>query len=699
MVECTRAPNRGLVLLPLMVGLLGCYRGGSPEQEGDGTGTDGSDSTTGVGDESGGEDEQASIPRQPLHRLNRLEYDNTVRDLVGTNLRPAQAFGPDPEANGFDNMAEQLGLSPVLLDGYAKAARDVLADAIDERPAFAARFESSELSVTAGYPVGNLWALSGSAAAVEVNVPAMAEHQIVLRAGASTIGPAPEPTVAIEVNGVVIGSFTVQGGGATPQDHVVPITLVAGVHSVRVIPTNFINDAVANTSNNVLVASLSVQTVETAVGPGHDLIYVCDPAAAPTQADAEACYATIITRFAFRAFRRPLDADEETALLQLWSTMRAQGETDDEALRLVLRAVMTSPKFFYRARTTADDDTGEWLDPYVLASRLSYFLWSSMPDDRLFQAAEDGTLTTDEGLSDAVAWMLEDPKAKALVDGFGEQWLATRHLASASPSPEVYPDFDEALRDAMTQESKLFFGDFLESGAPVSAMILPDFAYRNDRLATHYGAPPVGSSVLQRVPAGGDDRRGLLSLGAWLTAESDSEHSSPIKRGRWVSDRLLCAPVPPPPPGLEIDPVELGEDTTVREQLEKHRDDPTCAACHSLLDVLGIGFEEFDGVGHQLVGVEVDNLGELPDGRSFEGAAELSQLYADSDVFVGCLATKMFTYAMGRGPKLYDAPYLDQITATVASEQGDLVTLIDAIVHTPAFRSPGIFEGASQGGE
>jgi hypothetical protein len=288
--------------------------------------------------------------------------------------------------------------------------------------------------------------------------------------------------------------------------------------------------------------------------------------------------------------------------------------------------------------------------------------------------------------------MLEDPRAHALVDGFAEQWLSTRHLATASPSPELYPGFDEELRTSMAEESRLLFGDYLGSGAAVATMVQPNFTWRNDRLAAHYGLPPVGSAELVRVPAGVHERRGILSLGAWLTVHSDSEHSSPIRRGRWVSDRLLCAPVPPPPPGLQVDPVELGETESVREALEKHRADPQCAACHTLLDVLGIGFEEFDAVGRQRLNEVVDNRGELPDGRSFNGAAELAALYAGDEAFVSCLTKKLFTYAVGRAPLPFDAPHLDEIAVRMTAEQGDLHMLVDAIVHTPAFRSPAPLE-------
>jgi hypothetical protein len=680
--------TRGLGLLPLAM-LFACYRGGLQPAGDDDTGSGGSDAAS--GDESSGEDDGDgdTVPMQPLHRLNRLEYDNTVRDLLGTTLRPSAAFGPDAEANGFDNMAEQLGLSPGLLDGYANAARDVIADGIDLRPVFSARATASQLSVTGGYPVGELWALTGNVAALTFEVPQDGDHEIILNAGASIIGPAAPPDAALELDGVVIAGFTVQGTAASPVDHVQPVTLAAGPHTLRVIPTNWFNDAVINTSNNVLVASLGVHSTATTYGPGRGLVYICEPAASP---EPESCYAMIIARFAFRAWRRPLTADEETSLLQLWAMLRAQGETDDDALRIVMRAIMTSPKFFYRMRTSADEDDGEWLDDWVLASRLSYFLWSSMPDDRLFELAEDGRLATDEGLGEAVAFMLDDPRAGALLDGFAEQWLSTRHLATASPSPDAYPGFDDALRDAMAQESRLFFGDYMRSGAAVSTMVQPNFTYRNDRLAAHYGLPPVGSPDFVRLPAGVHDRRGILSLGAWLTVHSDSEHSSPIRRGRWVSDRLLCTPVPPPPAGLEIDPVELGGSDSVREQLEKHRSDPQCSACHSLLDVLGIGFEEYDGVARQRWGEAVDNRGALPDGREFNGAAELASLHADGEAFVGCLTKKLFTYAVGRPPRPFDAPYLDEVAARVLAERGDIHMLVDAIVHTPGFRSPAPLE-------
>ena len=673
-----------LWVLPLLASAVGCYQG-VPSGRALADGTD--DGGTGESTDDDEGEEGPQLPAQPLHRLNRLEYNNTVRDLLGTSMRPADGFNPDPVANGFDNMADQLGLAPALFHSYTAAAREVIDDALDDKPVFSWRRPGPELGVAGGYPVGDLWALSGHPIVAEVSVPEGMEAELVLVAGASVVGSAPQPAVSITVDGAPLAAFEVHGGAASLQVYVQPLVLEAGAHVVQVTPTNFVNQAAENISNNVIVSSFEVRSVQMGEGPGRDIVFVCDPAVG-----GEACWNEIIETFAFRAWRRPPTDAEVEQLMALFHEVRQGGESADAALRLVMRGIMTSPKFLYRSRTTGDADSGEWLDDYVLASRLSYFLWSSMPDERLFAAAAEGRLSTEEGLSEAVAWMLEDDKARGLADGFAEQWLSTRHLEASSPNPEVYPEFDETLRAAMVQESKLFFDDFLHNGLPVAALIDPSFAYRNDRLAEHYGMPEVGSSELVRVEAGPEERRGLLSLGAWLIAQSESDHSSPILRGVWVSDRILCTPVPPPPPGLVIDPLEVGTDATVREKLERHRSDPQCAACHQLLDVLGMGFEEYDGIGRQLLGDDLDTLGELPDGRTFEGAAEFASLMRDSEAFVGCVTEKLYTYALGRPINSLDTPHLRGVSDTAVAGQLGMAELIDAIVHAPPFRSPGALE-------
>ncbi len=682
--------RRGLIAVSLAI--AGCYQGVDANGLSAGlSGTDGADGDGGDGD--GGDDDGANaaaeIGPQPLHRLNRLEYNNTVRDLLHTTLRPADAFSPDTEANGFDNMADQLGITPTLFDQYDRAARDAIADALDERPVYAATFVQTELGAAGGYPVGALWGLNGATAQVSIDVPVDGPHTLDLSAGASVVGPAPQPTLRIELDDVVLDDYTVGGSAPSPELRTVALSLSAGPHTVRLVPTNFINDAVANTSNNVLVASLSIRSDATMVGPGRDQLFVCDP----TGPQAQSCYEAILGQFAFRAWRRPLTAAEQTELLQLFADLQAGGESPDDALRLAMRALMLSPKFLYRMRTDGDADDGEWLDPYVLASRLSYFLWSSMPDDRLFDAASDGELSTPEGLAQTVRWMLEDDKASALADGFAEQWLSTRRIASAQPSPEIDPLFDEPLRAALAAESKLLFADFVDNERPVTEMLAPSFVYRNDRLAAHYGVPPVGSDDPLRVPVGPGDRRGLLALGAWLIANSDPDRPAPIRRGHWISDHVLCTPISPPPAGVPIEPIDPNDDDTVREQLEKHRTDPACNGCHSHLDVLGMGMQRYDAVGRFVDDPTLDSLGELVDGRTFDGADQLANLLSEDEVFASCLTEKLFTYAVGRPPQSEEKDALEDIGLTASTEQQDLPTLIEGIVLTPAFRSPAPWSG------
>ncbi len=629
------------------------------------------------------------VPAQPLHRLNRLEYNNTVRDLLGTALRPADSFPPDGESDGFDNMANALQLTPTLLDRYYSSARLVIDDALDRRAAYEFAFGPPEMAPFGGYPVGELWALTGNAFALTFEVPEDGTASVTIVLGASQIGPAPAPELLFELDGVAVEQFLVPGSAAALESRTFAVALPPGPHTVRFAPTNFMNDAVANTSNNVLVASVEVTSDALVDGAGKDLVYVCDPTAST---DRIACWHHILETFGRRAFRRPLQETERAALIALWQSLRDEGETEEQALRLTMRSVMTSPSFLYRARTTSDHDSEAFLDDYVLASRLSYFLWSSMPDDRLLAAAEAGELSTEDGLAATARWMLADKKAEGLVHGFAEQWLSTRGLATANPNVTTYPTFDESLRASMAEESRLFFAEFLENDRPLLTILAPDFAYVDARLAEHYGLePPVGEGFT-RLSANETERSGMLSLSAWLTVSSDADHGSPIKRGRWISDRLLCQPVPPPPAGLVIEPLPLGEETSVREALERHRDDPQCASCHALLDVLGMGFEEFDGIARKREEPNLDTAGELPGGLLFEGADELAAA-VDPARFASCTTQKLLMYSLGRTIEAEDQPTIDAIARKAVTEGTSLREIIVSIVLSPSFRAPAPLDG------
>ncbi len=634
-------------------------------------------------------DTEAIMPAQPLHKLNRLEYNNTVRDLLGTELRPADTFPPDGESIGFDNIAGVLQLTPTLLDAYYSAARLTIDDALDQKPAFEFSFASNEITVGGGYPVGDLWALLGNAFSVTVDVPQGGATTITLLVGASQIGPAPAPELAFSIDGAPIQQFVVPGSAAALAEQTFAVDLTPGPHTLTFTPTNFVNDAVANTSNNVLVASLDVRSDALVDGPGKELVYVCDPDAST---DKVGCYHLILETFGRRAFRRPLTEDERAGLLDLWDGLRKDGESDEQALRLSMRSLMTSAAFLYRARTTSDQDSEEFLDDYVLASRLSYFLWSSMPDDRVLAAAEAGDLSTEGGLENAARWMLADEKSRGLLDGFAEQWLSIRGLTTASPSPDTYPTWNDDLRASMAEESRLFFQEFLRTERPFSTFLAPDFAYVDKNLAAHYDLGLVFGDKFQRLPVTTAGRGGMLSLAAWLTVSSDAEHSSPIKRGRWLSDRLLCEPVPPPPAGLAIEPLPQDEELTTREKLELHRSDPTCASCHRLLDVLGMGLERFDGIGRVRDEADLDTLGELPDGRTFEGADALAGAI-DPAVFAACATQKLFVYALGRPLQDEDQPSINAVSSSIVRDGASLTDVLVEIVASPSFRKPGPLDG------
>ncbi|MEZ4451771.1 MAG: DUF1592 domain-containing protein [Nannocystaceae bacterium] len=312
-----------------------------------------------------------------------------------------------------------------------------------------------------------------------------------------------------------------------------------------------------------------------------------------------------------------------------------------------------------------------------------------MPDDALTDAAADGRLRTDAGLRAEVRRMLADPRADALRQGFASQWLSTRLLGLHNPDPTIFPGWDEPLRAAMVGEAERFFADFLTNGAPIGAMMTPDFGYVNDRLAAHYGIEAPGSSELQRVARGLEDRRGILLQGAWMTATSASDRTSPVVRGRWILEHLLCFEMPPPPP--DIPPLmPPAEGATIREVLAEHRKDPTCAGCHDTLDPAGLGMEGYDGVGVRRElenGLPVDESGAIPIGLEFDGAGELAAILADDPRFAECLADKLFTYALGRSRAPEDGPYRVEIHDALAEGGDRLDQLIEHIALSPAFRS------------
>jgi len=436
---------------------------------------------------------------------------------------------------------------------------------------------------------------------------------------------------------------------------------------------------------------LTVEALTTGV---RDAIVFCDP-------NVSSCRDDIFRELASRAWRRPTTDAEIIRLQQLVDVALNEGQGMEEGLELAIRGILLSPHFIYRPELEDDPSSTEphLLNDYELASRLSYFLWSSMPDDALFDAATSGRLRDEAGLRDEVDRMLSDPKAQALVDNFAGQWLRIRSLDDHVPDYATFPDWDDSLKSSMSQETKMFFGDFLRGDVPMDELLMTDFTYLNDRLAAHYGLPFDLGPELERVSLEPTDSRfGLLTLGSLLTVTSTPTRTSPVKRGVWILEQLLCSEPPPPPPGVEGLPQDGMSGGTLRDQLEQHRADPTCASCHNLMDPLGLGLEQYDAIGAYRTedqGFPIDAGGELVDGQTFADGREMAALIQGDERFDLCVVEKLFTYALGRPPGSSEHPFLETIAQSSAQSGAQLPEIIKRIVTSEPFRTRrGTMEGS-----
>lgn len=494
--------------------------------------------------------------RVTIRRLNRAEYNNTIRDLLGLDLRLADDFPSDDVANGFDNMGEVLTIPPILFEKYFEAATSIAQRALEDEQA-----------------------------------------------------------------------------------------------KKRVLPNETDDD-----SKKVEVARENIR------------------------------------QFATKAFRRPITDEESERLFGIMRTAFERESPIDEIFQTVVAAILTNPNFLFRFQRDPepDDEDGiRQLDGYELASRLSYFLWSSMPDERLFELAASGELVKKEVLAAQARRMLADPKARALVDNFAGQWLQLRDVSRLMPDPVRFPEFDDALRSAMRVETETFFEKMIQGDGRVLDFLDADYTYVNGRLANHYGIDSVQGDAFQKVslPPG---RRGVLTHSSILMLTSNPTRTSPVKRGKWILENFLAEPPPPPPanvPDLEEGGEVLG---TLREQMEQHRANESCAVCHRKMDALGFGLENFDAVGawrDRDGEFPIDASGELPGGIKFDGAGELMGILTQEKnrQFCRCLAEKLLTYALGRGLTSYDRCTVNDAVAALESDGYRFGSLVESIVTSPPF--------------
>lgn len=635
------------------------------------------------------------------HRLNRTEYRNTLRDLLG--LDPAREdlaarLPQDDTGYGFDNNADVLSVSPVAVEQYLAAAERAIELAlgpvveIGDHPR---KLRPIEGSHGQRLPGGGFLMFGNSPATASFSAPLEADYIARLRVWETPAGE-DQARLSVRIGRGSIGEFSISGTRDKPQDVEIRFRSEPGQHTIA---AHFTNDFyIPNTADrNLAVESISISgpvDESTTKRPrAFNEVFRADQDFTGERERA----AAILRAFASRAYRRPAMDEQVASLVRLYEAQRAAGDGFEQAVRTSLAAALVSPSFLFRTVANPDaanPDARYTLDGYELASRLSYFLWSSMPDEALLAAAADGSILTDQGLASHVRRMIADPKSRAFIENFAGQWLQLRALPGLAIDQSRFPEFNESLRADMLRETTLFFADVLLSNRSVLDLIDSRDSFLNERLARHYGVPAVEGSEFRRVAWPDDSPRGgILTMGAVLTLTSNTTRTSPVKRGLFVLDQILGAPPPPPP--ADIPPLEqaaaLRADATVREQLAAHTTNASCAACHNRLDPIGLTFENFDAIGRWRTeegGRPVDASGTLPGGEVLSGPRDLKRtLLSRSDQFVEALSGKVLMYAIGRGLEPFDRPALRRIAKRTRASEDRFQALIESIVLSETFRT------------
>jgi hypothetical protein len=665
--------------------------------------------------------EQAPPPdpgRVTLRRLSRAEYGNTVRDLFGTLARPEDELPPDDTGHGFDNVADVLTLSPLHLLRYERAASGLLDEALRKSGRSLDRTllaDELELKVGLVRRRGALIVLSNLDVPLPLplQLPAAGEYEIAVRAFGDQVPPDPV-RAAVLVDGEAVKVFDVKATEDAPQELRTTATLGKGAHMFSVALTNdlYVDDPMnpgqkLDRNLGLLWIRVSGPIPAPEKNPLRARLVPCELDGVSAEA-ALRCGQESLRRFVRRAWRRSPTAEELAELGRFFAQARDEEDSVEMGLRSALTAALLSPHFLFRVELDPDpaSTAPHRLSGFELATRLSYFLWSSTPDDELLALAEAGVLQEDEVLRAQVVRMLADPRAESLLDSFAAQWLALRLLDTAAPDPARYKLFTEAVRTGLREETRRYLREFfpLVGSRELALRDLPSapFTFLDRELASYYELEgPQGGipGEWKQVALDGTPRAGLLTQGSVLLMTSYPGRTSPVKRGKWVLEQLLCAPPPPPPPNVIGSFGAEGGSGTLRQRLEAHRSRPECAGCHRLMDPIGFAFERFDPIGRLRStdsGTPIDDSGELPDGQRFAGAAELAGLVARDPRFVSCTVEKLMTYGLGRAPE----PGVDaQRVEALAARAETLRSLITGLVLDEAFRSRrGEPETSSEGG-
>jgi mono/diheme cytochrome c family protein len=651
--------------------------------------------------------EEADLQAKPdpgrvtARRLNRNEYANTIRDLLGVEFRADKEFPVDDSGDGFDNIADVLTISPVLMEKYMDAAERIAVRAIGANPL-------PKKPIEAEYSRKGMSIRRLDASTVEVTHRIEWDGEYTLRFGLpGERGEDAKPvTMGFWMDGKLLHTMQVETKPSKLvyfdpySEEEVRLFLPEGDHTFRAafIDDEFVKglsekEVYDNKKNKFIGSMIFIgpfpSTTEKA---SRKKILICDPNSGP------ACVEKIISTLARRAYRRTVTKGEVASLMRLASTGKgggSEGMSAEQGIQVAIQAMLVSPHFLFRIErdpAPTDPTRIRKISDVELASRLSYFLWSSMPDDELLNLAEAGKLSVPGALEAQVKRMLADEKAAALADNFAGQWLETRNLDVVKPDPQKFPSWSPELRDAMKTETRMFFEAMLRESRPLSDFLDAKFTFLNELLAKHYGIEGVTGQEFRRVELKTDQRGGVLSHASVLTVSSYPTRTSPVIRGKYVLQNILGAPPPPPPPDVPVlDEEAVGNAGSLRQQLEKHRSNPTCASCHNRMDVLGFGLENYDAIGRWRTmdgKFPIDVSGTFPNGKSFASPAEMRALLkGELPEFTRCLTEKMLTYALGRGLERYDRRTVNDITRKLTASGDRFQTLIYEIVQSLPFQS------------
>jgi hypothetical protein len=630
--------------------------------------------------------------RVTIRRLNRSEYNNTIRDLIGLDLRPADDFPEDDSGYGFDNIGDVLSLPPVLMERYLIAADKALDAAIVTGPPVAVtrKFTPSLLKGGQRKSAKERVLKGTEEISIELKTEFGGSYVFNVHARTDNAGTRGVPVI-LKIDGKEVHKDLVRGG--TGSEFTGKATFEPGKHTFS---------ATSEAGGELVIAYFLVKGPYDAekieLPPSHKRIFITDERDRPAAA-------RIVRNFANRAFRRPVQTAEVNRLLQFFDAAIGNKESFETAIKVTLKAVMVSPHFLFRMewQPNPNDPTSIFeVTEYPLATRLSYFLWSSMPDDELLSLAFRKQLRSN--FTKQVKRMLADPKSSALAENFGGQWLEIRNMQLVMPDQKRFPDFNDALRASMVGETERFFGHIQTENRSILDFLTADYTFVDGRLAKLYGIPGVTGDTFQKVSLKNTPRRGVLTQASVLTVSSEPTRTSPVKRGKWVLENLLGTPPPPPPPN--VPPLDESDDElkgSLRERLEQHRENPACYSCHNLMDPIGFGLENFDPIGAWRTrdgSHAVEAIGILNSGEKFTGPIELNQIILDTkqDRFVECLIRKMLTYALGRGLEYYDKCAVEEIRRRLEKENYAFEALVMGIVQSTPFqkrRGDGFVEKAN----